>query len=183
MGEVLHVNAAAGGAVEPLDSECVAFQARGVGRKSLNVGHTNQLDRGNLDAYRPRQFEHGVFVFGDGGELHGGKLDDPRPADTMGRDRQTAGSFRYRRELKLDAGQREAHDAALHLAFFPHIALTMSRIAIVTARVHRPECDRAGNISAEYGHEIELPFGLDARLFGQVVPQVSFRQQVREERR
>jgi hypothetical protein len=73
--------------------------------------------------------------------------------------------------------------SALHLAFFPHIALTMSRIAIVTARVHRPECDRAGNISAEYGHEIELPFGLDARLFGQVVPQVSFRQQVREERR
>ena len=176
-------SAAPGGAIEPLDGQRMAFDARRIGRQAQNICNTNQPDCGNLDADRPRQFQHDVLVFGDGGELRGGKFDDPRAADPVRRDRQTAGSLRHGGELQLYACQRETQDALLLRILVMMIVIMVKLIVIVTARVHRLDRDRAGNISAEHGHEIELPFGLHARLLCEIGPQVSFGQQVREERR
>ena len=58
------------------------------------------------------------------------------------------------------------------------IVITVKWIVIMPAPVHRLDRDRAGDISAEHGHEIELPFGLYASLLREIGPQAPFGQRL-----
>ena len=80
--------------------------------------------------------------------------------------------------------KRKSKDTLLPgLVVPPFTIRVVFEVDVQALPVKRSYCDCASDVGAQDGHQEKLPLWLDTRLRRQIGAQMSFRQQVREERR
>lgn len=94
--------------VKAFDGQSSSCKAGGIRRETLDIRNGEEAAGRNLHTGGARQFEHDEFVFGHCREVRGGEFDDPRSADALGRNGESAVGLDEGGKLELDSGEREA---------------------------------------------------------------------------
>src|SRR5262245_1580097 len=126
--------------VEALDRKRLPFECFNAFGKVAYGIDINEPDRRHVDADKPRQRHHRKFVLWNALEFARRKLDDPRAADALCRDRQSLALILDSGEFELDARKREPQSVLARLV--PHsfrCLIVIGRPALATGWVY---CDR-----------------------------------------
>ena len=158
--------------------------ARASSGQSLDLRHFDETVVRYYDARAAREFEHGKFILGDGGEAGGGKLDDPRSSHAPSRNGQASGCFHDGGELQLNAGKREPeHGLTRAIIMAIGIITIMMGIIFLYIAVKGLDDERAGKIGTEDSEEEEFALRVNIGKLREILAQVPFGKQVRKERR
>src|ERR1700677_692307 len=182
--EILHVNGRSPcRAVKALHGESLNSRRARVFGESLDLRDFDETVVRYYDTRAAREFEHGKFILGDGGEAGRGKLDDPRSSHAPSRNGQASGCFHDGGELQLNAGKREPEHGLMRAIIIAISITTIMMTVVLCIALKGRDDERAGKIGAEDREEKEFALRVNIGKLGEILAQVPFGKQVRKKRR